>query len=599
MRTATRLLVLTAALGAAHAFLGASAAAAAPLGMVCTNGPNFTLGARSGTIETPDGNSVFMWGYANDATGGRYQDPGPVLCVNQGDVVRVTLNNHLAEPVSIVFPGQAGVVASGGSAGPFAREAGPGGSVTYTFTASEPGTYLYESGTNPAKQVELGLYGALVVRPSGHADWAYGSASTQFDPLREYLLIFHSIDPALHHAVETGGTYDFGAFHARYFTVTGRAFPDTIQNNGVPWLANQPYGSLVRVKPYDASSNPRPALVRIVNASPLNHPFHPHGFHLRTIAQDGRLLLTSTGGDASTEHFGDVVPSGATQDNLFVFTDVDKFCSGNACTAAGFAAQKALPVTIPSFLNLNFKDGTTFYSGSPYLGAKGTLPTVVTSYNVCGEFYFPWHSHALNEFVNYDEGFGGLATLLRLDPPPGCTAFPSATKIIATAPNTSLSGSLVSGSFTDLSEWGDTSYYVVNSTATATPTTTPAGNSFKADWYATLSGVAQGGANLKVSSKGYCSSTTSTAAVPCSQILSIWNWRTSTWLQLDSRLVTSEAAGTIAGLAVPPSPSAGKWSDYLGTGAYAGQVRLRVFSYATAGAFRSRANFMKFVYDAP
>ncbi len=38
--------------------------------------------------------------------------------------------------------------------------------MTYTFTAAEPGTYIYESGTDPAKQVQMGLYGALVVRPT-------------------------------------------------------------------------------------------------------------------------------------------------------------------------------------------------------------------------------------------------------------------------------------------------------------------------------------------------------------------------------------------------------------------------------------------------
>jgi len=595
MRRATRLLVLTLALAGLHALFGAASVFAAPIGMVCTNGPNFTLGATSGHIETPDGNSVFMWGYANDAAGGKYQNPGPVLCVNEGDVVHVTLNNHLLESASIVFPGQTDVTATG-SPGLFTGEAAPGGSATYTFTASQPGTYLYESGTNPSKQVQMGLYGALVVRPIGHPNWAYGSARTEFDPKREYLLVLHSIDPSLHHNVEIGApTYDFSTFHARYFTVTGRAFPDTIQNNGVPWLPNQPYGSLVRVKPYDSAANPLPALVRIANASSLNHPFHPHGFHLRTIAQDGRLLLTSGGGDASTEHFGDVVPAGATQDNLFFFKDVDKFCAGTACTAAGVTTQKALPVTIPSYQNLTFKDNVTWYGGNPYLGAKGTLPNLVVSYNVCGEFYFPWHSHALNEFVNFDEGFGGLATLLRVDPPPGCTAFPTATKIIATPPNLSVSGTLAGGSFADLSEPDNLSYYVVNSTTVATP---PAVNSFKTDWYATFSGVAIGATNLKASSRSYCSSTASTTSLACNQILFIWNWRTSTWVQLDSRSVTSEATGTIQDIAVPASP-VGKWSDYIGTGASAGQVRVRIFDSRTAGAFRTRANLMKLVYDAP
>jgi hypothetical protein len=598
---ANRLLGLTVVIGAAYALLAAAPAFAGPIGMVCTNGPSFTLRATTGHIETPDSNSVFMWSYANAATGGNFQLPGPVLCVNQGDTVTVTLANDLPEATSIVFPGQTGVAATGGAAGDLTQEAAPAGTVTYTFTAGAPGTYLYESGTNQEKQVEMGLYGALVVRPTGHPDWAYGNASTRFDPAREYLLVFHEIDPLLHQAVENAQPYDLNRNRTyRYFTVTGRTFPDTIANNGVGWLPTQPYGSLVRVKPWDASTNPLPALVRMVNAGVLNHPFHPHGFHLRVIAQDGSMFLTPAGGDASTEHFGDVVAAGSTQDSLFWFKDKDKFCAANACTAAGYGAQNPVPVVIPSYENLKFKDNVTWFSGSPYLGVKGTLPTIVTTYNVCGEFYFPWHSHALNEFVNYDQGFGGLATLLRVDPPPGCTAFPSSTKLIPTPPNTVSSGSLVSGSYTDLSEFGDTTYYVLASTATATPTTTPAGNSFKTDWYGGASGVAQGAQNLAVSYKAYCSSTTSTAAVPCNQIVYIWNWRTNAWVQLDSRVVASETA--ISSVAVPQSPAPGKWSDYLGSGAYAGQARIRVFNYRSgvgAAAFRSRGNFMKLVYDAP
>jgi len=79
-------------------------------------------------------------------------------------------------------------------------------------------------------------------------------------------------------------------------------------------------------------------------------------------------------------------------------------------------------VDIPGLQNLVFKDDSTFYSGDPRLGQQGSLPVGVTSYNECGEFYFPWHSHALFEFTNFDEGFGGLATLVRVDPPGGCPA---------------------------------------------------------------------------------------------------------------------------------------------------------------------------------
>ena len=36
------------------------------------------------------------------------QYPGPTLIVNQGDTVKIVLNNTLPVPVSIIFPGTAG-----------------------------------------------------------------------------------------------------------------------------------------------------------------------------------------------------------------------------------------------------------------------------------------------------------------------------------------------------------------------------------------------------------------------------------------------------------------------------------------------------------
>jgi multicopper oxidase len=559
---ATRLLGLVALASCACALFGVANAGAAPLGMVCTtgtNGANFNLTTATGTIETPDGNSVFMWGYANANTGGGFQLPGPVLCVTQGQTVTVRLHNTLAENTSIVFPGQTGVSATG-AAGLFTREATPGGvDATYTFTASQPGTYLYESGTDPSKQVEMGLYGAIVVRPLGHPDWAYGDVSTRFDPAREYLLIFHEIDPFLHHDVETGESiYDFNALHNRYFTITGRSFPDTIADNAVTWLPTQPYGSLIRVKPYNATQNSLPALVRVVNAGLLNHPFHPHGFHLRVIAQDGRRLLTPAGADASSEHFGDVIGSGQTQDTLFKYIDQDNF-----------SPQNALPVTIPSYRNLAFKDNVTWYSGSAYLGLKGTLPTGVTSYNVCGEFYFPWHSHALNEFTNFDEGFGGMATLLRVDPLPGCTGYPTSTTI------NSGGGTLRAGSYAALAT-DDATYYQVNSTTVAP---------FKTDWYAGFTGVPTGSQNLKVTYKGKNS-------ISCTQTLYVWRWTTSSWVQIDSR-----AVGT-SDVLIADVPPPGAASSYIGTGVNTGRVRVRVACQGGAAFFAS-GNFMKVVYDAP
>jgi FtsP/CotA-like multicopper oxidase with cupredoxin domain len=352
-----------------------------------------------------------------------------VLCVTQGQTVSINLTNTaLPEATSIVFPGQTGVRTIGGSPGLFTSEIGPGpGTVTYRFVASQPGTYLYESGTNPHKQVHMGLYGVLIVRPSVAADRAYADPDTVFDTTQEYLLVIHDIDPDLHQAVERGEPYDITAKHDRYWTINGRSFPDTILPNNDPVLPEQPYGALVTVDEVPcatpgagAGCTPAggvanlPALIRYANAGLANHPFHPHGNHLRVIARDGRLLAggggTGVPAVAAMEAFTKTIGSGQTYDLLVRWVNEQEFDP----------TLNSVPVTVPSLQNLVFKDDVTFYSGSPYLGFQDDLPPTTTTFNACGELYYPWHSHALNEFQNFDEGFGGLATLFRVEPTGGC-----------------------------------------------------------------------------------------------------------------------------------------------------------------------------------
>ena len=51
------------------------------------------------------GVSVTVWGYT-DTPSGTPTLPGPVLIVNQGDVVTVNLTNNLPEPTGLLFQGQ-------------------------------------------------------------------------------------------------------------------------------------------------------------------------------------------------------------------------------------------------------------------------------------------------------------------------------------------------------------------------------------------------------------------------------------------------------------------------------------------------------------
>ena len=400
------------------------AATGSTSGILCTTNPtaSFTLTAKSGMIAMPDGNTIFTWSYTSG--NGAFQFPGPYMCVNQGDTVTIVLNNTLPEATSIMFPGLEGVMANGAPAMPeftggaltslVPTAAAAGGTMTYTFTATNPGTYLYESGTDMGKQVQLGLFGALVVRSSATvpgASCAYSCAQGAFNPATEFVMLLSEIDPFLHQDVERGIADDVTQLHPRYWLINGRAFPDTIAPNNAAWLPAQPYSALVHITVTDALVNPgqEPALVRYLNAGSRNHPFHPHGQNGRVIARDASPLVDSSGQDLSYETFSSTIGSGQTWDELYAFYDQEHFD----------AVTNPVPVTTPQLQNLNFKGNATYYSGTPYLGAQGKLPVGVTSFNECGEFYMVWHSHALNEAANYDTGFGGMLTLERIDPLPG------------------------------------------------------------------------------------------------------------------------------------------------------------------------------------
>lgn len=409
-----------------------------PTGLVCANdSPTITLVTRTGSIILPDGNMVFMWGYslANQP----FQHPSPTLCVNEGDLVTIVLHNtEIPDPVSIIFPGQKGVLANGNPTQPQYDIAGnlvslaemaappdpaasfPGGSVTYSFVAERPGTFLYESGTEPAKQVDMGLFGALVVRPSANPNWAYNYADTIYESSTEFLMLLSDLDPMLHVAVEQNQPYDLSLSKPRYWLINGRAFPDTIAPNGADWLPNQPYSSLAYIHPLDENAtitvdgvvqpnpayNPDPALVRYLNVGKESFPFHPHGNHGRIIGRDGYALKGELSEDLSYEKFTINIGPGQTYDATFYWKDVE----GWHPTEPG----KQIPVTIPQLQNMVYG---TFFSGSPYLGNTDLLPVGTQALNACGEYYHIAHNHALNQITSWGVVLSGHITFTRIDPP--------------------------------------------------------------------------------------------------------------------------------------------------------------------------------------
>lgn len=417
--TLSRLALGVAAAGLAVAGMPAKGQVTPAVGVVCTTGTSFTLTAMTGYIQLPDGNTAFMHGYAPG--GAAFQHPGPVLCVNEGDAVTVTLQNALAEPVSIVFPGQEGVLANGvpsqpqldpsGRATSLAQAAPPGGSITYTFTATRPGSFIYQSGTNPEKQVRMGLFGGLIVRPTLGPAFAYDRPDSQFTPSEEFMVLLSEIDPIQHQRVEQGRSFNLNNYKPRYWLINGRGFPDTVADNGAPWLPAQPYGALAKIHefndtlpPGDPNYHPHPGRIHYLNVASQSFPFHPHGNNGEVIGRDGSPLEAGPGGaDVSFEKFAIHIGPGQTWDVIFKWYDAERYSLANPVN-----------VTIPDPANMQFG---MYWSGSPYLGQSGPLPPGANSLNVCGEHYIISHNHALFQINSWGMTMSGPITYVRIDPP--------------------------------------------------------------------------------------------------------------------------------------------------------------------------------------
>jgi manganese oxidase len=404
-------------------------------------GPNFNLVAAEDYLTTPDGGSVYVWGYGN-ANNATMQYPGPTLIVNQGDVVTVTLTNNLWKNTSIVFPGQEGVTANCNALncvdGLLAKEALPLGTVTYTFTATKPGTYLYHSGTRPDLQTEMGLVGALIVRPNGYnenAPTAYGHAGSGYD--HEYLSLLTEMDVRIHQEVETGAydTVDTRDYKPVWWFINGRNGVDTVSADNNPLLPNQPYGSIIRTRPGEK------VLLRLIGAGRDPHPYHTHGNHFTLLAKDARMFESNpgvSGPDRTTPGFTNETFPGETYDMLFSWTGSGlgwdmygythttqpTYCDASDNATVDYPADmmsqsasdrcKKLPVNLPELQELTFGP---FYSGSPYLGNAGALPPGEGGFNANNGYFFMWHSHSERELVNFNIFPGGMLTFLIVEPP--------------------------------------------------------------------------------------------------------------------------------------------------------------------------------------
>ena len=306
---------------------------------------NVFLRADTMMLTLPDGlggtTSVPMWGFAQDSTFGALDGtvtvPGPLFEVPPGEtLLRIHMDNNLPDPVSLQINGLRLVNNTGpvwselgdatvypGARPPgnytarvrsFSQETNPGNTtaVTYDFNVTNrPGTFMYTSATNPAKQVQMGLYGGVKIdAPAGEA---YPGVS--YD--KEVVLIYSEVDPLINDAINAG-TYGYHAdpvpsgwitnsLHRdpKYFLINGMAFE--------PGGGLDPVNAATPINPGDT------VLIRFLNAGYDTHVPQLLNMYMSLVAEDGNPYAYPK------ERYGVQLPAGKTVDAILAPTATGRF----------------------------------------------------------------------------------------------------------------------------------------------------------------------------------------------------------------------------------------------------------------------------------
>ena len=232
----------------------------------------FDLVARqSGTATMWDGQTIDLWGF-KEGLGGNVLLPSPILVVNEGDSVTLNVTNQSSMPHTIHMHGLDVNQANDG-VGATSFDIPPiSGTGTYKFKATHAGTYIYHCHVETVVHLQLGMYGAFVVKAAGGANnaWTGGPA---FD--KDYTWVISDVDKSWHDNIPMNGSVP--AFEPDYFLINGKA-KQQLNDTTVSIAAIQ------NDKVY----------VRLINIGyTINKVTFPSALQAEVISSDGRPLPSS------------------------------------------------------------------------------------------------------------------------------------------------------------------------------------------------------------------------------------------------------------------------------------------------------------------
>jgi manganese oxidase len=202
------------------------------------------------------GRIVDLWGYNGSA-------PGPTIQVDQGDRVRIIVDNHLPEATSMHWHGFEIPHDMDGAPGTSQDPIPPGGRFVYEFTLHQEGTYFYHS--HMAMQEMMGMIGAFIMHPrqpyTPRAD-------------KDFTIIMQEYAILPNNSVPNSMNMEFN-----WLTFNGKAGPAA-----TPLIVR--HGDRVRI--------------RLINLGMDHHPIHLHGHTFLVTGTEGGRQPQATWGPGNT-----------------------------------------------------------------------------------------------------------------------------------------------------------------------------------------------------------------------------------------------------------------------------------------------------------
>lgn len=211
----------------------------------------FTLRAEPVKTEFLPGRVVDAWGFNGSV-------PGPTIEANEGDRVRIIMENHLPEVFAPHWHGLEVPAGQDGVPGISQEPIPPHGSHTYEFTLNQNGTFFYHS--HMPMQEMMGMIGFFIVHPKK-------PHLPRVD--RDFGIILQGWDIKPHNTVPNTLAMEFN-----WLTFNGKAGPAT-----TPMVVKR--GERVRI--------------RMVNLSMDHHPIHLHGNTFYVTGTEGGRILGDVG----------------------------------------------------------------------------------------------------------------------------------------------------------------------------------------------------------------------------------------------------------------------------------------------------------------